>query len=294
MGFDLYSTRFIVSAHRAGVDFSQTLTLGRQGLNLGKHELDSFLEKAGVKRNSDQRAAIAAGLPFADGLLKVMGAVELTSVDASPYEGATIIHDMNLPIPDSLAARFTLVIDFGTLEHIFNFPVAINNCMKLLRVGGSFLSATTANNYLGHGFYQFSPELFFRVFSKENGFCVDHIYLSEDKATKYWYEVPDPAVIKSRVELRNSLPTLMLVRARKVNDLTPFAINPQQSDYAQDLWQKEQIRATHYGSDNSIYRFAQRWAPDWAKNLRKGIYRFMKPPFSASYFKRVNSRLIQK
>jgi hypothetical protein len=33
-------------------------------------------------------------------------------------------------------------------------------------------AVTPANNQMGHGFYQFSPELFFRVFSQENGYLL--------------------------------------------------------------------------------------------------------------------------
>jgi SAM-dependent methyltransferase len=289
MGFDFYSTRFIVLAKQEGVDFSRTLTLGRQNLNLGAADLEPFLQKVGIEPSSDKLLTIRASLPFADGLLEVLGAADLSSVDASKYEGATLIHDMNSPIPESMSTDYSLVIDFGTLEHIFNFPVAIRNCMKLLRVGGSFISATTANNYLGHGFYQFSPELFYRVFSEENGFKVEHLYLAEDRATDYWYEVPDPAAIKERVELRNSLPTLMLMRAKKIADIEPLVHHPQQSDYALQLWLRSE-QTSDYPSKSLILRTARQLAPNWLRNLRSALLRMIRPSFSASYFKRVNSR----
>ena len=79
---------------------------------------------------------------------------------------------MNIPISDSSKDKYTVVIDGGSLEHVFNFPIAIKNCMEMLQVGGYFISLAPANNMLGHGFYQFSPELFYRIFSKENGFSV--------------------------------------------------------------------------------------------------------------------------
>ena len=36
-----------------------------------------------------------------------------------------------------------------------------------------FVRITPANNFFGHGFYQFTPELFFRIFSAANGFEVE-------------------------------------------------------------------------------------------------------------------------
>jgi hypothetical protein len=292
MGFDLNSTRFILQAKRDGADFSRTLTLGRQGLHLGTRRLYGLLGEVGLKLNAEQRTVIERGFPYADGLLRVLGAETLETMDASSYEGASIVHDMNNPIPASLTSAFTLVVDFGTLEHIFNFPVAAKNIINALRTGGSFLTATTANNFMGHGFYQFSPELFFRVFSIENGFEVQQMYLCEDRLTNDWYEVPDPAIIRGRVELRNSLPTLMLMRARKIAEIEPFLKTPQQSDYETQLWSKG--AENHDGIDESagLMEFGRRWIPAWMKNLRRAVRRIIRSPFAAPYFRRVNKRTI--
>jgi hypothetical protein len=293
MGFDRYSTRLTLLATKKGVDFSRTLTLGRQGLHLRASELDELLEEMGISLSAPQREEISRHLPHADGLLTALGARTLVTLDASSYEGASVIHDMNTPIDASLAGKFTAVIDFGTLEHVFNFPIAVRNCMQMLSVGGTFLCATTANNYLGHGFYQFSPELFFRVLSRENGFEVREMYLCEDRHTRYWYQVPDPAVIRRRVELRNSLPTLMLIRAQKIAAVVPFAATPQQSDYAQALWQADGPASPLVAGSpvvGTIDGLGRRWVPRWLRNLRASLGRAFVSPFAARYYKRVNSR----
>ena len=82
-----------------------------------------------------------------------------------PTRSATIIHDLNRPIPDDLRGRFGLVYDGGTLEHIFHISQALKNCMEMVRVGGHFAQCTVANNFTGHGFWQVSPELIFPPFS---------------------------------------------------------------------------------------------------------------------------------
>ncbi len=81
------------------------------------------------------------------------------SLDCSDYEHCDIVHDMNRPIDPSHHGTFDVVIDGGSLEHIFNFPVAVANCMNLVKVGGSVFIFTPANNHMGHGFYQFSPDV---------------------------------------------------------------------------------------------------------------------------------------
>lgn len=72
---------------------------------------------------------------YCEEFLRQVGARDITSIDASGYERASIVHDMNLPIGSELRRRFSVLIDGGTLEHIFNFPVAIRNCMEMLDNG---------------------------------------------------------------------------------------------------------------------------------------------------------------
>jgi hypothetical protein len=124
-------------------------------------------------------------------------------LDASPYEGADTIHDMNTPVPEVWHGRYDVVIDSGSLEHIFNFSVAIANLANMLRVGGTIFVTTPANNLMGHGFYQFSPELMFWVFSESNGFAVHKILLVEAgypsvelMRNHTVYEVTDPKHVR--------------------------------------------------------------------------------------------------
>jgi SAM-dependent methyltransferase len=173
---------------------------------------------------------------FAEPLLRLLGAEQICSIDASSYEHASVVHDLNQPIPDALKDAFSVVIDAGTLEHVFNFPTAIRNCMEMVRVGGHLLLMTPANNFMGHGFYQFSPELFFRVCSGENGFEIMKAILCEVDAEAPWYEVVDPARAQRRVELVNCRPAYLLVLARRVRRVPILAVTPQQSDYTA-LWQ---------------------------------------------------------
>ena len=132
--------------------------------------------------------------------------------------------------------RFTVVFDGGSLEHIFNFPVAIRNCMEMVQCNGHFIGIVPCNNYMGHGFYQFSPELFFRIFTEENGFKMEKMILYETSPMARWYQVFDPQEIGRRVEVRTRRNTLLIIQARKVAVKSLFTTTPQQSDYAA-IWQ---------------------------------------------------------
>ena len=205
-----------------------------------------------------------------------LGVAELTTVDASAYEGATRVHDMNSPIPQEMWNQFDAVIDAGSLEHIFNVPVALANMMRAACVGGRVFITTPANNLCGHGFYQFSPELMYRVFSPENGFEVKQVNFLrapfpgvELAPIRKFYRVTDPSAVTRRVGLQSSDAAMMQVEAVKREDVEPFKKPPQQSDYAAQ-WNQEA------GARSSMERLLKdRIAPRipaWIKGRLLGHY----------------------
>lgn len=232
MGLDLNGVRALLVAGRCGVVFDRVMTIGRQRLHLDLDTLRETLGRFNISLSDDlaERIFVEADR-YCEPLLQLLGAREVASLDASPFEGATQIHDMNLPVDAALKNAYSVVIDSGSLEHIFNFPQAIRNCMEMVSVGGHFLGIIPANNFMGHGFYQFSPELYFRVFSPENGFTVEKLMLYESVRNGIWKDCPDPLAIGKRVELVNSRPTYMFVLARKATEVPLFTSWPQQSDY---------------------------------------------------------------
>src|SRR5262249_49243049 len=94
-----------------------------------------------------------------------------------------------------------------------------------------------ANNFMGHGFWQLSPEMLFRVFSPENGYQVQAMLLHERVPEGGWYVICDPDQVRSRVELCNSMPTYVLTIAKRIRLAEVLARAPQQSDYAA-LWDR--------------------------------------------------------
>lgn len=252
MGISTTAVKTLFFAKKAGINFNRTLTLGRQHLFAPLSELHTEAAKAGLSALVQD---IQFKDPFAEPLFRALGATVADSMDFSAYEGAGIIHDLNRAIPEALYEQYDLVFDGGTLEHVFHFPQAVSNCMKMLKTGGYFISITPTNNFLGHGFYQFSPELYFRIFSPENGFETFKIFVRTAKGG--FYEVKDPNEVQSRVTLINGAETDMVVIARRVAVKEIFATTPQQSDYAA-TWQRQedggQDAAAGGGALKSLYR----------------------------------------
>lgn len=239
MGVDTHVLRLLCDARAKGISFSSTLMLGRQNYVLKITDLCRALKITTMEASAlyDQK--------YVEPLLKLFGAARVESIDNSPYEGASIIHDLNEPVPEHLKASFSCVFDGGLLEHVFNFPQAIKNCMEMVTIGGHFLGVTVANNFLGHGFYQFSPELYYRVFSSENGYVVEDMLLCETDPGAAWYRVEDPETLGRRVELINKRPTYIMVVARRVCTAKILSVTPQQSDYVAAWELREKPIAPH-------------------------------------------------
>ncbi len=253
MGLDVHGTRFLLYARGLGVSFEHTALLGRQTLHLSAAELGRNLAAFGITLSPDAVHALCArNEGFAEPFLEILGAETIRSFDASAYEHATDIVDLNRPLADRYKGRFTAVVDGGSLEHVFDFPTAIRSCMEMLAVGGHFLGIVPCNNFLGHGFYQFSPELFFRVFGEANGFEVRKLFVFEDRPGATWFEVMDPARVRRRVELANRWPTYLAVLAQKCRETALFARAVYQSDY-QTLWDE-----AHNRLDTPLWRLGRR------------------------------------
>ena len=239
MGLNINATKLLLRLKSGDFEYGKVLTLGRQRLNLPKRALQKNLDT--FHKRADAAEIKKKNNGYCEPFLELLGANEVHSMDVSDYEKATLIHDLNKPIADIYKGIYDTVIDSGTLEHVFNFPVAIKNCMELLKEGGHYIGITPCNNFFGHGFYQFSPELYYRVFSNENGFSVEHMYFFLDDPETSFYAVKDPAEVRERVILNNAFPSFLFVVARKISSKPVFAATPQQSDYENIIWKKEKI-----------------------------------------------------
>ena len=296
MGLDSASIKFLCAAKSFGVDFSNLLMIGRQSLFAEESALHSVFSVLGV--DADAKAFLRAN-EYGEEFFSLLGAREINSLDYSTYEDATIVHDMNAPIPDELGQRFSVVYDGGTLEHVFNVPQALKNCLEMVQVGGYFVQANVANNFMGHGFWQFSPELIFRVCSPENGFEVHGVFLHEVKTRGGWYSVSDPREVGQRVFLCNSAPTYILTIAKKTSAEKIFANPPLQSDYSAIWNQTSDDRsdvqandATHVPTKaNQPFRL-RRYLPDPVKRVFRSCgdrLRTLKRrgPFDRPYYRNI-------
>lgn len=146
----------------------------------------------------------------AQSLFKILGADNVYVADISDYENPDFLIDLNYPVDPAYHDRFDTIVDVGTLEHLFDVPTALENIIKMLKHNGTLVSVLPSSNLIDHGFYSFSPTLFYDFFMT-NGFNKISCYLREyspfvyeKKGRLYKYKYVDreiPIISSNSVEL---------------------------------------------------------------------------------------------
>ena len=256
MGLDAHVLQFCKYVGKKKT-FGDTITIGRQGVHVVRSLLGRILENPDDPKEKK----------FCEPLLqKYFGATSVVSIDYSDYENATLIHDLNREIPESLQGRFDTVLDAGTLEHIYQIPQALRNISLFLRPGGQILHALPANNFCGHGFWQFSPELFLSLYSETNGYAETEVFLADLGDIERVYQVRKPSQGK-RVNVLSCRELYVLVRTVLTkSNFTHHHV--QQSDYLH-LWEQD-----HKSTQNNEFN-RSRPSNDWLEQLKnlRPLYR---------------------
>lgn len=209
-------------------------------------------------------------------IFKLLGAAKVSVCDISEYENPDFLIDLNNPINPNLANKFDVIFDCGTLEHIFDVPTALWNLVSMLKTNGVLYLAVPASNYIDHGFYSFSPGLFFDYFNA-NGFEVLSCYLFEGSPIFYkkigkLYKYHG---IGSEIPILSAAAIDVITILKKSRSLTK-AIKPMQSVYkkkssnkvSQESFLKKKINAYAFTSLALVQNFLPMWLEIMIVKLR--------------------------
>ena len=202
-------------------------TAGRQSIHFSQATFESTTRRFGRPLNFAQTRQPDG---YCETLLRLLGADEISSFDANTYEGATEVIDLNYPVGAEKYERYDTVLDFGTIEHVFNISCALDNYVRMLKPGGWLLCLNPANNHFGHGFHQLSAEFWYGFF-RQNGFESAQVFVAPSNRGGPWFRCPDPEEIRNRVTLRSSSGVYVIANARKSGREASALVPPTQADY---------------------------------------------------------------
>lgn len=219
MGLSIGMLRLLVNMHRRRQFVGPVLTLGVQDVYATYDQLKEFMAEEGLpihevppeKRLLHKSVHLAGrvkqhDLVHCETFLRMMGLLPYESLDGSSAEHPTIIHDLNTPVAEEMYGKYGLIIDSGTLEHIFDIRTAMNNLVRMLRLGGSLLHVSPMSGWVNHGFIQISPCLFYDYY-QANGFTVQESYVMDMSRGPYKPSLMQPYVhTTSRIRLKGAAP----------------------------------------------------------------------------------------
>ena len=118
---------------------------------------------------SDNKIGRRLNWMSANSFFRALGLSGVNSLDVPGSEHrAEIKHDLNDPLPPEFRSRHKLVLDPGTLEHVFDQRACMETIVRLLDVGGVVIHLVPTYMYNG-GYYSINPNVL-NDFYALNGF----------------------------------------------------------------------------------------------------------------------------
>lgn len=164
------------------------LSLGNQDVYASAADVRSFFEQMGRAPREPVRILAHTSAAFARHwadrardfihartVFEMLGIDGYVDLDRFPDDAPMRLGDLNQPLTHDLEEAFGLVLDSGTLEHVFDVRQALENVARAARVGGWVLHLSPAAD-VDHGFYSFSPTLFYDLY-EANGFTGSRCFI---------------------------------------------------------------------------------------------------------------------
>ena len=232
----------------------EILCLGQQAVHLKLNEVYKIAKQhkelllSDLPKNFDTKNKI----PSWDGtksenntnvqtIFKLLGASKISIADISKYENPDFLINLNDPVESYLANKFDVIFDCGTLEHVFDTPTALWNLVTMLKTDGVLYIAVPASNAIDHGFFSFSPGLFFDYFNA-NGFEVLGCYLKEGSPLFY----KKRGKLYKYNEIGNEIPILSSVSIETIAVLKKIQSKEKATKPIQSVYRNESLEILNH------------------------------------------------
>lgn len=192
MSLQSCALELILREHKRSPAAGDVLTLGRQFVHASYGQVVRLFRRFEVEPHAhvpvtppkDETEPIDAALFF-----RMLGYPETYVLDLPSELQPDLVADLNDPVPEHYHNRFGLVLDGGTLEHVFDLRQGFVNVASMAAPGGRTMHFNPVNNHVNHGFVQLSPTAFFDYY-EANGFVATSadiiMYSQEHMGTEAW------------------------------------------------------------------------------------------------------------
>ena len=178
MAINRILAELLIDEHKVEPFHGHFLQLGKQDINLLHTEYKDLCGKKGFGTYEAPNGGEASRYVTNHDFFHPFGFDQIQSLDYSAYEGSDIAHDLNIEIPERLVGEYDLILDGGTLEHVYDFPTAMASIGRMLKVGGRIIHTSPSSGNMDHGFYMFSPTLYHDYYT-QNGFRLKKLLVSK-------------------------------------------------------------------------------------------------------------------
>lgn len=189
MGIHRQMARLIIEEAKYRPFHGSVLLIGRQTVHLSLPEFHDLLAshemtaKVGTEFMTDRstRGGVNKDRITDTSFFKALGADEVLALDISDYEGADILHNLNVPIPAELADRFDLIFNGSVLDNAFDPANGLKNISRMIAKSGRVIHFEHASNAINGAYLQFGPNWFFDYYLL-NGYadCKTYLALFDD------------------------------------------------------------------------------------------------------------------
>lgn len=148
-------------------------------------------------------------------LLRARG-IEVDELD--PFDSrAKLQFNLNEPVPEEFNEAYATLLDYGCSEHIFDTRQVLENCMRMVMIGGFYAVHAPCRNFANHGLHTYHSELLPRAM-EANGFEIVFLKYTTDTGREV------------DVNGNESIDTICWVVGRKLKTFKKF-VCPEQSRY---------------------------------------------------------------
>lgn len=242
--------RFLVAEHVRKPIQGKILALGKQSVSVSLSKIKEIFDEYNCEINHnfkdkiDQDTRYRSGNLDDESLFSMFGSVDYQTLDVSDYENASIVHNLNMPIPKELEGQFDFIVDGGTFDHLFDLKTCFENVTKLLKPGGRIFQWNAASNYANAGYLSFSADFFYDYYTlNKYADCRTFFAASHSMGAQNWciYEfIPSNNGESYSIFAPSYLHVMVIVLAEKGKSTT-FARMPVQLQYRDEELKNEYL-----------------------------------------------------